>query len=228
MKFMKKFFIVLFVFATGIIRAQTEPITTANDGKSWTLETKSSIYQIGSSDQGVVGMYYFGNKSQDPTKLRYPLGEEVTVRGGYSATTPMLEIVFKDRVRDVELTYVGSEIQTVDGYKTLVIHQKDKFYPLSVTEYIRVLPEYDLLEKWMEVKNTGKKDMIEIENAQSGTFFLPQNAYELTHLAGIWGYEYQPNVTKLTQGVKTFQVKDFRSFGSSFFAVRPEGEQMET
>lgn len=29
--------------------------------------------------------------------------------------------------------------------------------------------------------------MIEIENAQSGTFFLPQNAYELTHLAGIWG-----------------------------------------
>ena len=51
MKFMKKFFIVLFVFATGIIRAQTEPITTANDGKSWTLETKSSIYQIGSSDQ---------------------------------------------------------------------------------------------------------------------------------------------------------------------------------
>ena len=228
MKFMKKFFIVLFVFATGIIRAQTEPITTANDGKSWTLETKSSIYQIGSSDQGVVGMYYFGNKSQDPTKLRYPLGEEVTVRGGYSATTPMLEIVFKDRVRDVELTYVGSEIQTVDGYKTLVIHQKDKFYPLSVTEYIRVLPEYDLLEKWMEVKNTGKKDMIEIENAQSGTFFLPQNAYELTHLAGIWGYEYQPNVTKLTQGVKTFQVKDFRSFGSSFFAVRPEGGQMET
>lgn len=67
----------------------------------------------------------------------------MTVRGGYSATTPMLEIVFKDRVRDVELTYVGSEIQTVDGYKTLVIHQKDKFYPLSVTEYIRVLPEYD-------------------------------------------------------------------------------------
>ena len=52
MKFMKQFFIVLFVFAAGIIRAQTEPITKGNDGKSWTLETKSSIYQIGSSDQG--------------------------------------------------------------------------------------------------------------------------------------------------------------------------------
>ena len=61
MKFMKSFYRII-CFATGIIRAQTEPITTANDGKSWTLETKSSIYQIGSSDQGVVGMYYFGNK----------------------------------------------------------------------------------------------------------------------------------------------------------------------
>ena len=228
MKCMKKLFIVLFVFAAGIIRAQTESITVGGDGKSWILETNSSIYRIGSSEQGTVGMYYFGNKSQDPAKLRYPLGDEVTVRGGYSTTTPMLEIIFKDRVRDVELTYVSSEIQTLDGYKTLVIHQKDKYYPLAVTEYIRVLPEYDLLEKWVEIKNTGKKDAIEIENAQSGTFFLPKNAYELTYLAGIWGYEYQPNVTKLTQGLKTFQVKDFRSFGSSFFAVRPEGEQMET
>ena len=62
--------------------------------------------------------------------LRNPLGEEVTVRGGYSATTPMLEAVFKDRVRDIELTYEGAEILTQDGYATLVIRQKDNYYPL--------------------------------------------------------------------------------------------------
>lgn len=225
---MKKLFVALWVFAAGMIQAQTPSVSVGNDGKSWTLSTNSSIYQIRVSDPGTVNMYYFGCKSQNPDMLRYPLGEEVTVRGGYSVNTPMLEAVFKDRVRDIELTYVSSEIQNRDGYATLVIRQKDKYYPLSVTEYLRVLPEYDLIEKWTEIGNTGKKEAIEIENAQSGTFFLPQNAYELTHLAGIWGYEYQPNVTKLTQGLKTFQVKDFRSFGSSFFAVRPEGEQMET
>lgn len=160
--------------------------------------------------------------------LRRPLGEEVTVRGGYSVNTPMLEAIFKDRVRDIELSYVGSDVSTVDGYTTLAIHQKDNYYPLAVTEYIRVLPEYDLLEKWIEIKNTGKKGNIEIENARSGTFFLPKNAYELTHLSGRWGYEYQPHVTKLTQGVKTLQTKDLRSYGSSFFAIRPEGEQSET
>lgn len=225
---MKLLFIVLFLSTAGAVLPQASPVIPGKDGKSWTLETQSSIYQLGISEQGTAGMYYFGSKSQDPAKLRAPLGEEVTVRGGYSTTTPMLEAVFQDQVRDVELIYTHSEIQTQEGYSTLVIHQKDKYYPLSVTEYIRVLPEYDLLEKWIEIKNTGKKQKINLENAQSGTFFLPKNAYELTHLAGIWGYEYQPQTTQLTQGVKTFQVKDFRSFGSSFFAVRPEGEQAET
>ena len=56
-------------------------------------------------------------------------------------------------------------------------------------------------------KEYRKEGNIEIENAQSGTFFLPKNAYELTHLSGRWGYEYQMNVTKLTQGLKTIQTK---------------------
>lgn len=225
---MKKLFVVLFVLVTGMTWAQQSPVTVGSDGKSWTLTTHSFVYQIRVSDQGVVNMYYFGDKSQNVDMLRHPLGEEITVRGGYSTTTPMLEAIFKDRVRDIELTYAGSEMQTQDGYTVLAIHQKDNYYPLSVTEYIRVLPEYDLVEKWVEIKNTGKKGDIEIENAQSGTFFLPKNAYELTHLSGRWGYEYQQNVTKLTQGLKTLQTKDLRSYGSSFFAIRPEGEQEET
>lgn len=165
---MKKLFIVLFALMAGMTWAQQSPVTAGSDGKSWTLATRSFIYQIRVSDQGKVNMFYFGDKSQNPDMLRNPLGEEITVRGGYSATTPMLEAVFKDRVRDIELTYEGSEMLTQDGYATLVIRQKDNYYPLAVTEYIRVLPEYDLLEKWVEIKNTGKKGNIEIENAQSG------------------------------------------------------------
>ena len=130
--------------------------------------------------------------------------------------------------RDIELEFTGADVVTTDGYSTLVINQKDVFYPLFVTEYIRVLPEYDLLEKWIEIKNTGKNEDILIENAQSGSFFLPKNDYSLTHLSGTWGHEFQPQITRLTQGLKTLQVKDFRSFGSSFFAIRPEGETDET
>ncbi len=218
---------VLFAFVIGIIPIQAKSVKTGHDGKSWILETSSAIYRIGCSEQGVVGMYYFGNKNQDPIKLQYPLGEEVPVRDGYSITTPMLEVVFEDQVRDIELSFVTSEMCLLDSYETLIIYQKDKYYPLEVITYLRVLPEFDIIEKWMELKNIGENEIFRVENAYSGSFFLPKNAYELIHLSGMGGFEYQPNVTKLTQGVKTIQVKDFRSFGFPFFAIRPEGEQME-
>lgn len=227
---MKKKVIAFFslLLFTGTLCAQMTSIQTGADGKSWTLQTNSSLYQIKVADDGSVNTSYYGDKAQGTTPIKQSFGQEVTVRGGYVKYLPMLEVVFPDQVRDLELVYETSEIVTVDGYRTLKIEQKDKFYPVSVTEYIRVLPEYDLIEKWIEVKNTGKKGAIKIENLQSGNIYLPKNQYELTHLSGIWGAEFQPQVTRLTQGVKTLQVKDFRSFGSSFFAVRPEGETSET
>lgn len=220
--------VLLLLLLISSVCLHSQSIQTGADGKSWTLKTKSSNYQIQVSDQGSVDMLYFGNKSQDLGQLRHPLGGEITVRGGYSTNTPVLEVVFNDRVRDIELAFEKAEVKDIDGYSTLAIYQKDKFYPLRVVEYLRVLPEYDLIEKWMEVENTDKKNTIQIENAKSGTIYLPKNTYDLTHLSGVWGAELQPNVTRLTQGLKTYQVKDFRSFGSSFFAVRPAGESQET
>lgn len=224
-KFLFGLFLLLIVFPNGL---KGQSVETGQDGKSWILKTHSAKYCISVSDRGTVKMVYFGSNKQDLDLLKYPLGEEVTVRGGNTVTTPVLEAVFKDRVRDIELIYEKAEIHQNEGYTVLAIHQKDTYYPLAVTEYIRVLPEYDILEKWIEIKNTGKKETIEIENAQSGSFFLSKNVYELTHLSGIWGAEYQPSTTLLTQGVKTLQVKDFRSFCTSFFALRPQGETKET
>lgn len=220
--------ILLLLVASGLVQAQNQPIVIGSDGQSWTLNTKSFVYRIKASEGAPVQMMYFGNKNGNTNLRKRSLGEEITVRGGYSDKTPMLEVVFSDKVRDIELIYDRSEVKKIEGYETLLIYQKDKFYPLQVIEYLRVLPEYDIIEKWMEIENTGKKEAIKIENAQSGTFFLPKDLYELTHYSGRWAYEFQPHVTRLTQGIKTIQVKDFKSYGSSFFAVAPEGQYSET
>ena len=205
-----------------------QSVTTGADGHSWTLTTRSFSYQLQVTADSLLQMSHFGRNEQG-RPYTWPLGEEITVRGGYSSRTPVLEAVFDGRVKDTELAYDSHRITDNNGYQTLSVTLKDKHYPLSVTEHIRVLPEYDLLEKWTEIRHTGRKGQpIEIENAQSGTFFLPKNRYGLSHLSGIWGAEMQPQHTLLTQGTKTLQVKDFRSFGSSFFAIRPEGEQSET
>lgn len=149
---------------------------------------------------------------------------EVPVRDGRVSAKPLLEVIFPDRVRDIELEYKTSELITIDGFPVLKIVQCDKHYPLEISSFVRVLTEYDMIEKWIEVINTGKKSSILIENLLSGSVFLPKDVYELTHYSGVWGHEFTPQITKLTQGTKTIQVKDFKSYGSSSFLVRPEGE----
>ena len=233
---MKNKFLYLIVGIMATMSA-TAQIKVGNDGKSWDITTRSSGYRIEVNANGDVRTAFYGSK----TSLEKPgvVAPEIQLRGGNMTyfeqrlVTPMLEIVFADGVREVELVYKTSEIIETDGYPVLKIVQNDKFYPLEVASFIRVLPEYDMIEKWVEVRNmgetgksgkSGKPEVIRIENLQSGSVFLPKDAYELTHYSGIWGFEFIPQTTKLTQGTKTIQVKDFKSYGSSTFMVRPEGE----
>ena len=214
----------LFVFPAAIF---AQYIQSGKSGKDWNIVTATAAYRLDVSSKGEVREVYFGNKlalENAPS----PLGVETPVRGGYVNGTPSLEVIYPDGVCDTELEYLAGEIITIDGRETLKITQRDRFYPLEVRSYIRVLPEYDLIEKWNEVAHTGKKGVIRIENLQSASVFLPKDAYELTHFAGVWVNEFRPNTTLLTQGVKTIQVKDFKSYGSSTFIVRPEGENGQT
>jgi alpha-galactosidase len=205
------------------VTVSARQIQVGKSGKEWSITTESSAYRMIVASNGEVQSVYHGNK-QNAENPSGGMGPETPVRGGYVKATPLLEVVFPDGVRDVELEYVSGEIITTDGRQTLKITQRDKFYPLEIHSYIRVMFEYDLIEKWNEVRNTGKKGSVRIENLQSGTVFLPEDVYELTHFAGVWGNEFRPNTTKLTQGTKIIQVRDFKSYGSSSFIVRPESE----
>lgn len=206
------------------VYATDKAIEVGKDGKSWTIKTRSSAYRLAVNPNGNVYTVYYGNRVLSEQEARGGLGPDIPVRGGYISEVPLLEVIFPDGVRDIELAYEDAEILTIDGYPALKIKQKDKYYPLEIYSYIRVLPEYDLIEKWIEVSNTGKKGIIKIENLQSASIYLPKDSYELTHFSGVWGHEFRPQKTKLTQGTKTIQVKDFKSYGSSTFAVCPEGE----
>jgi len=205
------------------VSAQNHPIKVGDDGTSWAITTRSSGYHLELSRTGDVRTTYYGNKVhiENPGRVVAP---EIQLRGGQVTHTPMLEVIFPDGVREIELEYKSYEITEINGYPTLKIVQNDKFYPIEVSSFVRVLSEYDMIEKWIEVANTAKKGVIKIENLQSGSVFLPKDAYELIHYSGVWGYEFTPHKTLLTQGIKTIQVKDFKSYGASSFMIRPEGE----
>jgi alpha-galactosidase len=231
---MKKiFFALAILFATCDIFCQTgSSIEKTNAPDGWIIHTKSSVYQIIVNENGEVVPVYYGDAVQGAFIKKSNLWnnriQEVPVRGGFASKTPAIEVLFSDHVRDIELKFEGGEIINVEGYPTLKIIQKDKTYPLQIISYMRVIPQWDIIEKWIEVINTGKKDVIKIENLQSASLSLPADAYDLNYMTGYWGHEYQPQKTTLTPGIKTLQVKDFKSYGIPFFIVGKQGSIADT
>lgn len=221
----KKYIVLLVSFSFSL--SSFSQISKLSD-RDWALETKTMTYRLGIRGER-LNTFYYGprvNAGEEESAYwnEYP---EIPVRGVGAWNNPVVEAVFKDNVRDLDLKYESSILQKEGNYDVLRIELKDTYYPLSVWACYRVLPEYNLIEKWVEVRNTGKRGDILIENLQSGSLWLPSSWYELTHLSGSLGNEFQPQTTLLTQGVKTIQSRDFKSYGSSYFAVRPQGEDDE-
>lgn len=234
-KFVMKIILCISLFLTLIqpkaraLHPADSSILTTTTPKGWIIHTKSSAYQLVVTEDKKVQQVYYGPVAQDNfihKNAQWVGGsDEIPVRGGFPDKTPLLEVIFPDQVRDADLKFTAATIESVDGRQTLKIIQRDAYYPMEVTSYIRVLPEFDILEKWVEVKNTGKTGAIKIENMQSASVCLPNNKYTLSHMAGKWGHEFQLRKTVLTEGVKTLQSRDFKSFTNpNWFLVRPATE----
>lgn len=236
---MKKYLICLSIAWLSLLSgfaADASDIKPIIDGKNagWDITTDNSVYKL-RVDNGHVYPVFWGNRAhagvpadQGRKRANGPFRlDEVPARGYYADKMPVLEVVFSDNTRDCELVFVSSEIYSEDGRETLKIVQRDKKYPLEVTSFIRVLPEVDMIEKWIEVRNISKnrKDVIKVENLLSGSMLLPPDRYFLTHHSGQWFREYQLRKTELTSGIKTLCSRDFFSFENTpWFAVTNESD----
>jgi alpha-galactosidase len=170
---------------------------------TWEIATSTTVFQVSTDDV-------------------------VPARDGFSAQTPALEVVYANGTRICELKFAGSEITRMGDDPCLRMDLKDAEYGLEVSVFARVLRDYDMLERWMLLKNTSG-DVIRVENAMSASLALPKDEYELTHLAGEWGHEFMPQRTPLTPGIKTLQVRDFKHFANPpWFAVARAGTTSET
>lgn len=213
------------------------PIPGNTEG--WNVATDNSVYQIqvqagrnpfpqfwGARPAEGNGYNLDRSRRNGPFRL-----DEIPVRGHYADKTPILEAVFRDGTRDIELEFIAGEVTEADGRETLALRHKDKYYPLEVTSYIRVLPEYDIIEKWLEVRNTStdKKDDILIENLMSGSVSLPSDRYYLTHHSGQWYREFMLRRTELTAGIKSLRSRDFFAFNNTpWFAVTNSSGNADT
>jgi len=212
-----------------------EVIRVDQNPTRWTISTEHSTYQIVLTRNGDMIQGYFGpllgGRLVGVLRYRDAQGissvREIPYRGGFMNMTPALEVILADHTRELELRYCDHEIGELDGYPFIRLDMKDTHYPFRVSEYIRVIPELDILEKWMVLQNVGSENIL-VERAYSGSALLPPDSYELMHLSGDWGREFFPRRTRLTSGLKSIYVRGVRSHQHCpFFMVRPTEETDE-
>src|SRR5439155_4503562 len=200
----------------------TQPITAAQEAGAtvWKIQTAHSLYEIGLASDGIVVPLYYGPKDgpislpTDRLTVSAKIGStmrEIPFRGGLGEQVPAIEIVHADGVRDADIVYDSSTIAQIEGQPGLQINLKDPAYGLRISANYRVMPELDLMQRWIVLSNSGDKP-ITLENAQCASCQLPAREYELMHLAGEWAREFMPRTARLTPGVKTLQSRNFQSF----------------
>ena len=208
----------------------------------WVVSTDKSSLVIRVEGTAAYPVYY-GSSDAIPATWRqnrstgygYRILEEVPVRGMFADKLPIVEAVFPDGVRDMELELTGGEVITVRDRETLKLSFRDKYYPVEIVSFIRVLSEYDIMEKWIEVRNTSpqRKWNLRLDNLLSASVMLQPGNYYLTHHSGKWGGEFFMRSTELTTGVKTLMSRDFSSFSNTpWFCVKneesPKADEGET
>ncbi len=214
----------------------TQTIKVSDNPTRWTIFTDNTSYQVILTKDNSLTTGYYGpvagertfeaDKWTTPPKYGTSI-REIPYRGGYVLMEPIIEVVFADGNRELELVFDGYETGEMDGYQYIRFDMKDSYYPFTVSQYIRVIPELDILEKWLVLKNSGKKP-IKVEKAYSGSFRLPAAEYDLIQFSGNWGREFIPRQSMLTPGIKSIFSRDAKSIQHTpAFMVRPHGETDE-
>lgn len=238
----KRILIVLFLSVNIVAKGQD--IKKSTDPTGWILQTNNSTYQIILSPENKLSQVFYGsrinekdisktsswyNSVQKPSNWIRNI-EEIPVRGDFPFKQPVVEAVFANGVRDLDLVYVSDDIKIENGISTLKIVLRDKYYSLEVIANYRVYAEFDIIEKWISVTNTGKnkKDKLLLENLLSGSIVLPHDNYVLTQLSGYEMNEFQEEQVELSTGLKTIESRAFKSnFQAPWFLVKTNGTTKE-
>ncbi|MBN2396017.1 MAG: alpha-galactosidase [Candidatus Atribacteria bacterium] len=190
-----------------------------NDEKKWFLETKNTVYVIGVDENKNIQHLYWGEKLPYPSD--YPgvlllkesifdnfeqiIKEEFSPWGGIRYKEPGLKVIYEDHVRDLILKYKTYKLIDSDKCKTLIIYLIDSAYNLEVELNYRLIEEYDLIERWVNIKNKGSQS-VQIKQILSAQWHLPdmQN-YRLSYLYGRWAGETKLSRIELGYGKKIFE-----------------------
>ncbi len=93
----------------------------------------------------------------------------------------------------------GLPVRDTTPRQTLRVVLVDPVQSCTVTACYRLTPEHDIIERWLELENTGR-DAITFDHCYSASLHLPNGCTELTSVNGSWAREFCIQRSQLTPG----------------------------
>lgn len=182
------------------------------------LQTRSDSYAFGIDDRGLVRHLYWGSKIEAVGDFEMPAlteistndpvyeitREEFPVYGSLRYKEHCLKVTFADGVREVVYEYVDHRIVNQQQYDELIVTLKDRYYDLVMELHYRVYEAYDLMERFVVLKNESAEKM-DVEKLHSAQFHIPCEGLNFTNVHGHWGAEQQRFTQKVSYGKIVFE-----------------------
>lgn len=192
------------------------PVTVLEQENIFEIRTDHSSYVFGINEKGTIQHVYWGAHIEAADcgylltcKIHSSFDAEIDREteeyggwGGCNYAEPALKISFADGVRDLKLKYAGYYLTSENE---IVLHMADVYYSLYVEVHYKAIPEYDLIERYVHVRNSQTESVC-IEQVMAAVWTvqaLPD--YRMTHVTGRWAGEYQLRSTVLSEGKKVLE-----------------------
>lgn len=173
------------------------------------LETKNTHYVFGVDEEGYNRHIHWGNKcnygdyefvhangENSNNTVQDEIRQEITPFGSTMYRECDIKAEFADGCREISMHYDSFVLEK----NILKVIFKDDYYPLQIILNYEVYDEYDIIKRYITLKNTGN-DNIVFERIFSAEFSLPSvKPYTFINTNGAWGSEFLQTNTVLDGG----------------------------
>ncbi|MCW3112819.1 MAG: alpha-galactosidase [Segetibacter sp.] len=208
----KRFLSVLFAFSVCTLFGQRNQVIP--------IETQHNVIALQVGNDLRVSTAYFGTKLKDTSEYRFVrqmyrrgddysgiLNSAYTPAGSRNLVEPAIEVRHANGNTSLDLYFVSSSVEKTDAnVSTTSVLLRDSAYALEVSLFFKVYYKEDVVEQWAVIRN-NEKGNVTLQKFASANLYLSADQYWLKQFHGDWAKEMQPEVTRLTAGIKVLDSK---------------------
>lgn len=194
--------------------------TSVAQSKEIVIETSSNALVLQKGEKDRLSTLYFGKKLasaeeygkvqeqyRQGTDYSGVLASVYTSAGSTNLLEPSISVTHADGNNSLDLRYVSHSTTSIaDNVSLLRVELKDPVYDFRVTLCYQSYFKEDVIEQWCIIRHQ-EKSSVTLQKFASANLYLKAGAYWLTQYHGDWAKEMQPEVSRITHGIKTLDSK---------------------